>query len=312
MKAPKTPEPVDGRKHIDVQTESYLEELTDRLVEVDIDTQTDAFMDRPASPLFIPMKTGVDVDTQIYDGELFDFDYEVEPILEVLVGKTLEQSMIEVMEEEELANMRSHQEQFIQMRAAEMAEAQRMEEAERRRFEEKERRATQERQRLEREKKLNEKIAARSQARSYVTDVLSTTFSALETEGFFYDPLLREINELFVPWLIGGMTNHLNQTRVARQLIDTSLTNCMAAQANDMQKAVDARIQEESAVQAMIAESLKTVKEKEEAQQKIDAELVAAKEQRRAEREAARLAAEEEAARLAAEEEEAAAGGEGA
>ena len=28
--APKTPEPVDGRKHIDVQTESYLEELTDR------------------------------------------------------------------------------------------------------------------------------------------------------------------------------------------------------------------------------------------------------------------------------------------
>jgi len=119
--APKTPEPVDGRKHIDVQTESYLEELTDRsrlgfcrsnksgrparslgsdrtsggsagrrrerapchvacrLVEVDIETQTDAFMDRPASPLFVPMKTGVDTDTQIYDGDLFDFDYEVPP-----------------------------------------------------------------------------------------------------------------------------------------------------------------------------------------------------------------------------------------
>ena len=51
--------------------------------------------------------------------------------------------MIEVMEEEELANMRAHQEQFIQMRAAEIAEAQRMEEAERRRYEEKERRAAQ-------------------------------------------------------------------------------------------------------------------------------------------------------------------------
>ena len=37
------------------------------------------------------MKTGVDAATQVEDGELFDFDAEVEPILEVLVGKTLEQ-----------------------------------------------------------------------------------------------------------------------------------------------------------------------------------------------------------------------------
>jgi hypothetical protein len=33
----------------------------------------------------------------------------VEPILEVLTGKTLEQGMIEVMEEEELAAMKQHQ-----------------------------------------------------------------------------------------------------------------------------------------------------------------------------------------------------------
>ena len=119
MGKPSTPEAVDGRKHIDVQTEQYLEELTDRPVEVDIDTQrtaraprrpcslrprgaasltphplppqTDAFMDQLPAPIFIPMKTGVDIETQIYDGDLFDFDAEVEPILEVLVGKTLEQ-----------------------------------------------------------------------------------------------------------------------------------------------------------------------------------------------------------------------------
>lgn len=64
---PDTPEAVDGRKHIDVQTEQYLEELTDRPVEVDVDTQTDAFMDQLPAPIFIPMKTGVDVETQIYE-----------------------------------------------------------------------------------------------------------------------------------------------------------------------------------------------------------------------------------------------------
>lgn len=41
--------------------------------------------------------------------QLFDFDLEVKPILEVLVGKTMEQSLLEVMEEEELANLRAQQ-----------------------------------------------------------------------------------------------------------------------------------------------------------------------------------------------------------
>ena len=74
---PGTPPPVEGRMHMDAQTEEFLEELTDRPVEVSIDTQTEAFMDRPPSPLFVPAKSGVDVDTQVLVGELFDFDLEV-------------------------------------------------------------------------------------------------------------------------------------------------------------------------------------------------------------------------------------------
>jgi hypothetical protein len=38
-----------------------------RPVEVDVDTQTDAFMEQLPAPIFIPMKTGVDVETQIYE-----------------------------------------------------------------------------------------------------------------------------------------------------------------------------------------------------------------------------------------------------
>lgn len=41
--------------------------------------------------------------------QLFDFDIEVKPILEVLVGKTVEQALMEVMEEEELASLRAQQ-----------------------------------------------------------------------------------------------------------------------------------------------------------------------------------------------------------
>jgi hypothetical protein len=55
----------------------------------------------------------------------------------VLVGKTIEQSLIEVMEEEELANLRRQQREYEELRNAEKVEQQRLEEQERRLREEK-------------------------------------------------------------------------------------------------------------------------------------------------------------------------------
>ena len=68
----RSPPPLEGRKHIDVQTELYLEEITDRVEEADVHVQTDAFLDRPPTPLFIPAKTGVDVATQIEEGDVIN------------------------------------------------------------------------------------------------------------------------------------------------------------------------------------------------------------------------------------------------
>jgi len=44
-----------------------------RIEEADVDTQTDAFLDRPPSPLFVPAKTGKDVATQIEEGDVSTF-----------------------------------------------------------------------------------------------------------------------------------------------------------------------------------------------------------------------------------------------
>jgi hypothetical protein len=184
---PRTPKAVDGRKHTDVQTELYLEELTDRVEETEISTQTDAFLDRPPSPLFIPPKTGMDAATQIMDGELFDFDVEVRPLLEVLIGKTMEQSLMEVMEEEELDRLRDHQREFESLRAAELAEVQRMEEQASRREDEKQQRMAEQRQSVLQQKATAEKIAARAFAHSYLSDLVPSVFNSLSEGGFFYD-----------------------------------------------------------------------------------------------------------------------------
>ena len=53
-----------------------------------MDTQTDAFLDRPDSKEYVPQKTGVDVSTQIEASDaLFDIHEEIQPLLDVLVGK---------------------------------------------------------------------------------------------------------------------------------------------------------------------------------------------------------------------------------
>mmetsp|Transcript_37532 Transcript_37532/g.105995 ORF Transcript_37532/g.105995 Transcript_37532/m.105995 type:complete len:525 (-) Transcript_37532:264-1838(-) len=224
---PRTPDAVEGRRHIDIQTDSYLEELTDVVPEVEMATQTDLFMDRPPTPLFVPQKTGIDAVTQIEQGDLFDFDFEVEPILEVLVGKTLEQGLMEVMEEEELAAMRAHQEHFEQIRNAELVATQHMEAAERRKLEEKERRLAQERERAERERIVREKVAASTFARGYLSGMMGTVFDRLRQTGYFFDPVQREVSDLFMPWLSNEAVGFLSREETARTVMDNLIAKTL-------------------------------------------------------------------------------------
>ncbi|XP_029452493.1 radial spoke head protein 3 homolog [Rhinatrema bivittatum] len=217
---PRTPEPVEGRKHIDVQTEIYLEEITDRIEEIDVSCQTDAFLDRPPTPLFIPAKSGADVATQIEEGELFDFDIEVKPMLEVLVGKTIEQALLEVMEEEELANLRAQQYEFEELRNVELAEVQRLEERERRLREEKERRKQQQKEVLLKEKETAEKVAARAFAQQYLADLIPSVFSNLRDSGYFYDLIERDIETGFIPWLMSEVERTLEKSILGRIVLD--------------------------------------------------------------------------------------------
>ncbi|XP_073927325.1 radial spoke head protein 3 homolog isoform X2 [Castor canadensis] len=217
---PRTPEPVEGRKHVDVQTELYLEEIADRVIEVDMECQTDAFLDRPPTPLFIPAKTGKDVATQILEGELFDFDLEVKPMLEVLVGKTIEQSLLEVMEEEELATLRSNQYAYEEIRNIELAEVQRLEEQERRHREEKERRKQQQWDIVHKHNETALKISARAFAQRYLADLLPSVFDSLRDSGYFYDPIERDIEVGFLPWLMNEVEKTMEFNMVGRTVLD--------------------------------------------------------------------------------------------
>jgi hypothetical protein len=213
-----TPPPVGGRSHMTMQTDDFLEEITDRPIEQDVETQTLPFMDRPASPLFVRAKIGFDVETQIENGDLFDFDVEVEPLLEVLVGKTIHVAMLELMQEEELEAIRLQQEEFETVRNIELAEVQRLEMEIKRKAQEKERRIAQERQRLEDRRRLEETIAARAFSNQFLGELHLNVFDMLEEQGHFYDPVKREVEELFMGDLLNGLLRGAASYEAASQI----------------------------------------------------------------------------------------------
>ena len=65
------------------------------------DLEADYYIDQAPDAIFIPNPEGDCKATQIFDEDpdLFDYEREVEPILQVLVGKSIEHARIEVIEE---------------------------------------------------------------------------------------------------------------------------------------------------------------------------------------------------------------------
>lgn len=65
------------------------------------EVEPDFHIDRADQAVYVPIPKGLDKATNLNDRkdpDLYDFDLEAEPILQVLVGKSLELARIEVIE----------------------------------------------------------------------------------------------------------------------------------------------------------------------------------------------------------------------
>lgn len=144
----------------------------------------------------------------------------MKPMLEVLVGKTIEQALLEVMEEEELANLRAGQYAYEEIRNIELAEVQRLEEQERRHREEKERRKQQQWEIVHKHNETAQKISARAFAQRYLADLLPSVFGSLRDSGYFYDPIERDIELGFLPWVMNEVEKTMEYSMVGRTVLD--------------------------------------------------------------------------------------------
>lgn len=113
------------------------EELSDVSRQMDeFDVEPDFYIDMAPDAIFVPELDGVDKQNHVDTKSIFDFESEARPILQVLVGKALDQAQVEVTEEWELAQLMKHKAQYKQLRESELVETQRMEAANTRKNEE--------------------------------------------------------------------------------------------------------------------------------------------------------------------------------
>ncbi|XP_050098421.1 uncharacterized protein LOC126579138 [Anopheles aquasalis] len=213
-----TPPPVRGRRHETVQTEKYLEELFLHPPELDAGCQTDLFLHRPPSPPYVPAKTGCDAATEILDGELFNFDIEVQPIIEVLVSRTLEQALVEVLHEEEIAEMRQQQQKILALREAELAELRRLELEEQKRQKERECRFLQDKITHDLDREMQERIKAAKLLQGRIDELVPEVIAAADKLESEKDR--EEFERQITPWLAREVAREIGQFIDSKELLE--------------------------------------------------------------------------------------------
>ncbi|XP_022185560.2 radial spoke head protein 3 homolog isoform X2 [Nilaparvata lugens] len=214
-----TPPPVEGRKHEDIQTDSYLEQIFDHPRAETVAVQTEHSPDRADTPPFAPLPPGVDASTQIMPGELFDFDLEVKPVLEVLVGKTMEQAIIELLEEEREAEQNERQRRVDEIKEAERAEQKRLEEEE-----------AETKKRLEQVQSPDSKASSENgetQKESaspvltsqYIQELLPSILDGLKASGYLTEEIKEDVEDNFMAWLMSEVTQEMKRVVENRDLL---------------------------------------------------------------------------------------------
>ena len=289
-----------------------LMEIEDRPIEDDLATAAETYIERPPTPHFVPDEPGVDVATQVYHGDLFNFDLEVKPLIKTIVQHTLLRAMAEVYEEVEVENIAKHRDRYEVERNTILSELQRLEAKEQRKFEEDKRR------REQREKYI---AASAGFAESFAADTMMGAMDLLERRGTFYDEVEKEVSDAFLPWVANELEGALAvkdklydiKKRVARKADDVRRGRKKAFKKDVATEKKDEKAKEVSIMRRMLIEDLgsakirqtrKEYRERKEREAREAAEAAARAEEEELERQRAREEEEEMERRRALEEEE--------
>lgn len=73
------------------------------------------------------------------------------------------------------------------------------------------------------EKETAEKLAAKAFAKSYLADLVPSVFNNLRENGYFFDPVHRDLEVGFMPWIMESTLDELHRVNLSRLLLDNLL-----------------------------------------------------------------------------------------
>ena len=123
---------------------------------------------------------------------------------------------------------------------------------------------SQERERVANERIVAKKVAARGFSHRYIGDVISDVFGNLEGTGFFYDPLVKEIEDSFVPWLLDGVSSSISGVQEAQNVMDASVAAAMDLASAKKKKSADDYVALEAAKGKAIGDAVAAAAKAEE------------------------------------------------
>ena len=221
-----------------VDLTQYLVEAQPRLTTHEVTCQTEKFLARPKTPPYAPLKTGKDVSTQIdpEDG-LFDFDFEVEALLDVVVGKTLEQSLIEVSQEVELQRLSERKKNLHAGRRAEAECEAAAEQAAIDRWKAQESRKRKEGERLLREQRFSALISV---AEIVASKVKAKAFAHFKDVAHYLVADRAFVHNVFLPSVFASVPALVEKAEIGDKIVDDVLQNAMRIAQGKLQRARDA------------------------------------------------------------------------
>ena len=198
----------------------------------EVKIQTDPMPEPPIPQFKWKEKTGIDVECQIEDEDLFNFDEEVKPLIHVLISKTLEDARREVLEEEELKEIIKQQEKYKNLFENNNRKVRQMEEDEKNRFEEYKKRKEIKNNMIQLTKTYQKKLKCRQMAKQYISKLRPDVYKDLgnkkvflgEDTKYYLNELLPEMHGLVEEYtkndylIFNKMTEMFNKRRKDKEL----------------------------------------------------------------------------------------------
>jgi len=168
----------------------------------------------------VPKKTGIDKITQIEDHDLFDYDVEVQPILNVLLNKTIEQSCLEVEEEHELEQIRKFKFEYHKRRQIEDADWQSEVKKEVQRIKQKNKALETARIKRKQQYETMQKLQCLSIAKNFLKNNFMSSMKYLADNDHWRDTFEDQLNIDYKDWLYGQVGKQLENKAKSNVLKD--------------------------------------------------------------------------------------------